>query len=90
MTEWNMTAKLEVMPKDPEIDLDSIKSSLKEAVGEDAEIHSMNDKPIAFGLTSIQVNLLMSDKKGGMEQLQERIDSIEGVGDVKVTDLNRI
>lgn len=90
MTEWNMVAVLKVMPESPDADMDAIKSGIEKVPGEKAEIHTLKEVPIAFGLVSIELTLLMSDKVGGMEEIQESIKGLDGVGDVEVIDLNRL
>ena len=53
-------------------------------------IHSMEEKPIAFGLKAIEVNLLFNDKVGGMDDIEEAIRKIEGVSEAEVIELNRL
>ena len=90
MTGWNMVAVLKIMPESPDTDLEAVKEGVKKLAGETAEIHTMKDTPIAFGLVAVEATLLMSDKTGGMEDLQAGIEKLDGVADVEVTDLNRL
>lgn len=90
MTDWNVVAKLRIMPEGVETDLDAIKKGIQDVVGQKAKVHSMEVKPIAFGLKAIEVNLLLNDRQGGFEELEEKIKTIAGVGVVETTDINRL
>ncbi|MFH1055932.1 MAG: elongation factor 1-beta [Candidatus Altiarchaeota archaeon] len=90
MPEWNVVAKLRLMPTEVGVDFDSITESVRKLSGGKCLVHSIEKKPIAFGLNALEVNLLFNDKEGGMEEIQEKIRRIEGVSEVEVTDLNRL
>jgi elongation factor 1-beta len=90
MPDWNVVAKVRVMPDGVETDLNVIKEKVREIVDGVGEVHSSEVKPIAFGLNALEVNILLNDKEGGLEGIQERISKLDGVSEVEVTDLNRI
>jgi elongation factor 1-beta len=90
MSDWNVVCKLKVMPEDVDVDFDKIREGVKALAGERCDVHSMDEKPIAFGLKALEVTLLLNDKVGGMDEVQESIGKIEGVGEVEVVDLNRL
>jgi elongation factor 1-beta len=90
MADWNVVATLRIMPTDVDVDLTLIAEQVKKLAGEKCSVHSMAVKPIAFGLKALEINLLLNDKKGGMEEVEEAIRKIEGVGEVETTGLNRL
>jgi len=90
MAEWNVVVRLRVMPTGVEADLGKVMDGIKAMAGGKFEVHSMEEKPIAFGLKALEVNLLFNDSRGGMDEIQERIRRMEGVGEVDVTDINRL
>jgi elongation factor 1-beta len=90
MTDWNVVAKLRIMPEGVETDLEKIKKAVGDIVGQKAKVHSMEVKPIAFGLNALEVNILLNDKQGGFEGMEERIRALKGVGEVETTDINRL
>jgi len=59
-------------------------------VEEYGKVHSSEIKPIAFGLNSLDATILMDDKEGGIDELEEKVRAIEGVADFSVLDINRI
>ena len=90
MTEWNVVAKFRVMPTDIDVNLAKVSDEIKKVAGDKCRVHTIEEKPIAFGLNALEVILLFNDKQGGMEEVQERISRIVGVGEAEVTDLNRL
>ncbi|MFH0863415.1 MAG: elongation factor 1-beta [Candidatus Altiarchaeota archaeon] len=90
MADWNVVANLRIMPDDISVDLTKVAEKVKMLAGDKCAIHSMTIKPIAFGLKALEVNILLNDKKGGMEEIEEAIRKIEGVGEVETTGLNRL
>ena len=90
MTDWNVVAKFRILPQGIETNLEAVKKELEKLAGEKAKIHSMEIKPIAFGLKALEANILFNDKQGGFEDIEEKIRKIPGVGEVETTDLNRL
>ncbi|MBD3387318.1 MAG: elongation factor 1-beta [Candidatus Altiarchaeales archaeon] len=90
MSDWNVVAKLRIMPEGVDVDLGKIQEKVKEVAGDKCEVHSIEEKPIAFGLVALEVNLLLNDRQGGMDEVQEKISAIEGVSEAEVVDLNRL
>ena len=88
--EFNVVVKLKIMPKDVEVDIEKIKEQLPAIINQYGKIHSLEIKPIAFGLNSLEVTLLLNDSQGGMEKIEEEISNLEEVGEVNVTDISRL
>jgi elongation factor 1-beta len=53
------------------------------------EVKSSSMEPIAFGLKAILGDFLLDDAEGQMDKLEESIKSIEGVGQIEVTNISR-
>ncbi len=88
--DFNVVVKLKVMPKDAEVDLEKIKEQLPGIVDKYGKIHKLEVKPIAFGLNSLEVTVLLNDSKGGMDEIEQGISNLDGVGEVSVIDLTRL
>jgi len=88
--EFNVVAKLKVMPESPEVDLDGVKAKSEEIINAHGKLHSSEVTPIAFGLSALILNLLLNDNAGGMDEIEEGVRKIDGVADVTVEDLNRL
>lgn len=90
MTDWNVVAKMRIMPEGIETDLKKIIEEVKKLNSEKCMVHSIEEKPIAFGLSAVEANILFNDKQGGMEDVQVKIQKIPGVSEAEVIDLNRL
>ena len=90
MTEWNVVAKLKIMPEGVETDMDKIKKAVEKIAVGKAKVHSMEIKPIAFGLKALEANILFNDKAGGFEEIEAKIRKIPGVSEVETVDINRL
>jgi elongation factor 1-beta len=53
------------------------------------EMKSSSMEPIAFGLKAIIGDFLLDDAEGQMDKLEEAIKSVEGVGEIEVTNISR-
>lgn len=88
--ELNVVVNLRIMPTDTEVDFEPIKRELEKIVSKYGRIHKTELKPVAFGLNSLEVLILLNDDRGGMEKIESRINELDGVGSVEVVDINRI
>ena len=88
--ELNVAATLRIMPTDAGVDLDPIKDALEEIVKDLGRIHTIEVKPIAFGLNSLEAVILLNDSAGGMEEVESGVKKLDGVSSVEVIDVNRL
>ena len=80
-----------MMPESPEVDLERVKNDIKaaaESVG--AELNRADVKPVAFGLKALEIVIVMDDKSGKSGELEEKLNAIEGVQGVELTDMSLI
>jgi len=76
--------QLNVMPVDINIDLEELKNKIEKALPQNMQIHSYRLVPIAFGLSSLRLNVIMDHEEGGTDRLEEIIRNIDGVSEVDV------
>lgn len=74
-----------IMPKDVEIDLDKLENQIKDVV----KPERIQREPIAFGLVAINVTKLIPDAGGELEAIENKLKSIEDVGQIEVTEVTR-
>lgn len=86
----NVAATLRIMPTDVNVDLEEIKGKLSGIIDKFGDLHSTDIKPIAFGLKSLDIVVLLNDGKGGIDEIETGLRQIDGVGDVNVLDVNRL
>lgn len=85
-----VVATVKLMPEGPDVDLEQIKIEAQNAVNEDAELHKIDEEPIAFGLVSLNVMFIVDDGEGGTEAVEEKLAQIPGVSSVEVLDVRRL
>ncbi len=74
-----------VMPVDVSTNLDNLEKEIKSAINPDRIVR----EPIAFGLTALNVSLLIEDAEGQMDSLEKKLRSINSVGGVEVVEITR-
>jgi len=84
-----LVARIRILPADAESNLDGVVRSLKSSMPEGMEMKGHAMEPIAFGLNAIVGDFLLDDAEGQMDRLEESIKSVEGVGQIEVTNISR-
>ena len=86
MGEVAITYKIMASDAD-EIDYDSIIENLGSLSDETYNIQNLELKPLAFGLKFIQLHVVMNDGEGLVDGFENRVNSIEGIGEVEVLEM---
>jgi len=76
---------LRVMPKSIEVDLDKLEQKIKESISPER----VQRNPIAFGIVAFNVIKIIPDDAKELELLENKLKSIEEVGEVEVTEITR-
>jgi len=74
-----------IMPEGVEVDLGGVEAGVRSSLG--GRLKKLEVKPVAFGLKAIEAIVVVSDKGGEMEQLEESLRGIPGVGGVETTEV---
>ena len=74
-----------VMPATAEVPVEQIQNEIKNKINPD----KISVEPIAFGLEAIIVSKLVDDAEGALEKIESFLRSIDGVGEVEVTEITR-
>ena len=69
-----------LMPETAEADLDKMQAQIKEKL---ECVEDMKVEPIAFGLSALLVMVVTIDSDGGMDEIENALAAIEGVGDIE-------
>lgn len=83
-------ATIKVMPESPDVDLAKMKEEITNLIPEDAELHEIQEEPIAFGLVALNVLVIVDDGEGGTEKVEENLSKLEAISSVKVVDVGRL
>lgn len=76
-----------VLPDGLEVNLDELLSRIAEALPEWALLKASEKKPVAFGLHALHVLVVLDDKKGGAETVENTLAGIAGVQSVEVVQM---
>jgi elongation factor 1-beta len=76
-----------IMPDGTDIDLADLKARIEACVKAPAKLNKIEEKPIAFGLKALEVQVIMDDKQGGSEELEKSLNEIEGTQSVEVVQI---
>jgi elongation factor 1-beta len=84
-----LVARIRILPAEAESTLENVVETIKKSVPPGMEMKSSLMEPIAFGLKAIVGDFLLDDAEGQMDKLEESIKSVEGVGEIEVTNISR-
>lgn len=80
--------KIRVMPSGIDVDIESLKEKIKEALPNYAQLTKDEIMPVAFGLRAIILHIVMPDQSP--DELIERIKNVENVENVEMEGLSLI
>lgn len=63
---------------------------IKNEISKIAKVQKFWEEEIAFGAKALKAVLLMSDKEGGMDSVEEKIRAIDGVSEIEVENVTRV
>ena len=75
-----------VLPADSSSDLSKIESDVKSLV----DVKRAEREPLAFGLESLKLTVFIMDAAGASDAAEEKIRSVEGVGEIEVLEVSRL
>ena len=79
-----------ILPNSTDIDMRELEDKVKDASKNIAKIQGMQQKPIAFGLTALLIRVIIEDKEGGPEEIENALSGVVGVQSVEVMDMTRL
>lgn len=74
----NVAVSLKIMPESVETDLEKVKKEISKKI----EIKDSKIEPLAFGLKTLKILVIVPDKE--FESLENKIRSVNGVSEVEV------
>ena len=79
-----------ILPEDPDIKPAVIKERIIKALPEDMKVTASGERPIAFGLVALVVDINFAEEDGLQDKLEEILVGIEGVSEIEALQLFRI
>lgn len=85
-----VAAKIKVMPRSPEVDLDALQDRLEQSLPEGVKITGFERDDVAFGLVALLPTVIVPDDSGGTEAVEEAFGTVDAVESVEVQNVGRI
>jgi elongation factor 1-beta len=83
-------ASIKIFPTDANLDLESLKSKIQQALPAGATVQKFEEEPVAFGLVALIAHVLLpEDIEGKMDQVEESIRAIDSVSEIQVLQVGR-
>ena len=79
-----------ILPEDRDIKPATIKERIIKALPEDMEVKASGERPIAFGLVALVVDIHFNEQDGLQDKLEEILQNIEGVSEIEALQLFRL
>ncbi|MBN1328011.1 MAG: elongation factor 1-beta [Candidatus Heimdallarchaeota archaeon] len=79
-----------ILPEDTEIEPQTLKERIIAALPEDMKVTASGERPIAFGLVALVVDINFAEEDGLQDQLEEILAGIEGVSEIEALQLFRL
>jgi elongation factor 1-beta len=76
--------ELKIMPETPDVDLEKIKAEISKRI----KIQDSKIEPIAFGLKSLKILVIVPDKETG--DIENKIKEVRGVSDVETESITLV
>ena len=82
---------LKIFPSDIIADMNGLKQAITRSLEGIATIYKFDEEPVAFGLVALVVHIMMPEEASGvMDEVERRLKSINGIGEVEVLVSRRI
>jgi elongation factor 1-beta len=80
-----------VMPDGAETDIEVLKKKIDEEMAtQSVKLQEVGEKPIAFGLKALIVKVVVEDKEGLLDTIENALQRIEGVQSIETLEMGRL
>ena len=81
---------LKILPTDVELEIEHIKDQVLAKVKPICEINKVEINEVGFGLKAIKLQVIVPDQEGKIDQVEQAISSVEGVGQVDTEEVTLV
>jgi len=79
-----------ILPAEVTVDLDKLKTKIKEKLPEYSSVHRFAEEPIAYGLTALIAHIIIpEDKSGVLEELEKALQNISEISQIETQTIHR-
>lgn len=79
-----------LLPESPEVDLDDLTARIKSALPAGVQLHKSTTKPFAFGLSAIEILVVMKDTGGLSDKTEENLSKVDGIQSIELLEMSLI
>ncbi|MCL4337591.1 MAG: elongation factor 1-beta [Candidatus Thermoplasmatota archaeon] len=81
---------LKILPTDVELDINVIKDEVVKKVKPLCEVNNVEINEVGFGLKAIKLQVIVPDQEGKIDQVEQTISSVDGVGQVDTEEVTLV
>lgn len=78
---------LKILPEDSETVIGDLSDSIKRTLEGVCEINSIEETDIGYGLKALKLSVIVPDEEGKIGIVEDKIQNIEGVGQIDTEDV---
>jgi elongation factor 1-beta len=79
-----------ILPAEVTVDLDKLRTKIKEKLPEYSSVHRFAEEPIAYGLTALIAHIIIpEDKSGVLEELEKALQNISEISQIETQTIHR-
>ncbi|PXY70761.1 MAG: hypothetical protein CXX83_02485 [Methanobacteriota archaeon] len=75
---------------DSDVSADNIAASINDMTSEVGVVHTVETKPLAFGLMFVEAFCVIEEGDGTVDAFEDAIRAIDGVGEIQVIEIGRL
>jgi len=82
---------MKIFPTGTDIDLNQLKQEIEKTMPADSSVYKFAEEPVAFGLNALIAHILLpEDKSGGLDEIENNIQKVEGVSQIQMIAVRRV
>ena len=81
---------LKILPTDVELDINALKNEVVNKVKPLCEVNKVEIIEVGFGLKAIKLQVIVPDQEGKIDQVEQTISGVEGVGQVDTEEVTLV
>jgi len=82
---------MKIYPTDIVSDMGQFQDKIRKALEGSATVYKFEEEPVAFGLVALVAHILMpEDVEGRMDEVENRLKSMDGISEVQVIVSRRV
>lgn len=84
-------ASMKIFPTGTDINFNQLKQKIEKSLPADSSVYKFAEEPVAFGLYALIAHILLPEEKsGGLEEIENVIQKIDGVSQIQMVMVRRI